>query len=173
VNGRAARARRIGSMLTISSMPPSRWPSNCRPARRPSSTTPCAALSRTLRRRYRRCSRARTIRGAGGAACVTAGSTLSASAMHGGGGGHGGFVTPRLARGRNLVEAAPGHSCAVDSEVTSTSTDIPAKASAAPTKLPDTGIACRMSRTTATGIRLNPPTLRLVGSNVIQPAPGT
>jgi hypothetical protein len=26
-----------------------------------------------------------------GAACVTAGSTLSASAMHGGGGGHGGF----------------------------------------------------------------------------------
>src|ERR1700722_19990669 len=44
---------------------------------------------------------------------------------------------------------------------------------AIPTKLPDTGIACRMSRTTATGIKLKPPTLRLVGSKVIQPAPGT
>ncbi len=41
-----------------------------------------------------------------------------------------------------------------------------------PTKLPVTGIACRMSRATATGIRLNPPTLRFVGSKVIQPAPG-
>ena len=30
-----------------------------------------------------------------------------------------------------------------------------------------------MSRATATGIRLKPPTLRLVGSKVIQPAPGT
>jgi hypothetical protein len=35
------------------------------------------------------------------------------------------FVPKHRARGRNLVEAAPGHSCAVDSEVTSTSTDIP------------------------------------------------
>jgi hypothetical protein len=47
---------------------------------------------------------------------------------------------------------------------------MPAKASVIPTKLPDTGIACRMSRTTATGIRLKPPTPRLVGSKVIQPA---
>ena len=50
---------------------------------------------------------------------------------------------------------------------------MPAKASVIPTKLPDTAIACWMSRTTATGIRLKPPTLRLVGSKVIQPAPGT
>jgi hypothetical protein len=58
-------------------------------------------------------------------------------------------------------------------DVTRTSTDIPAKALVAPTKLPDTGIACRMSRTTATGIRLQPPMLRFVESKLIQPAPGT
>lgn len=58
-------------------------------------------------------------------------------------------------------------------DVMETSTDIPSKASVAPTKLPATGIACRMSRATATGIRLKPPTLRFVGSKVIQPAPGT
>ena len=62
--------------------------------------------------------------------------------------------------------------CAVY-DVTRTSTDIPSKASVVPTKLPATGIACRMSRATATGIRLKPPTLRFVGSKVIQPAPGT
>ena len=50
---------------------------------------------------------------------------------------------------------------------------MPWKASVIPTKLPATGVACRMSRATATGIRLTPPTLRLVGSEVIQPAPGT
>src|SRR6202162_3620413 len=49
----------------------------------------------------------------------------------------------------------------------------PGDSTVIPTKLPDTGIACRMSRTTATGIKLKPPTLRLVGSKVIQPAPGT
>src|SRR5271170_1178511 len=58
-------------------------------------------------------------------------------------------------------------------DVTRTSTDISAKALVPPTKLPDTGIVCRISRATATGIRLKPPTLRLVGSKVIQPAPGT
>ena len=40
-------------------------------------------------------------------------------------------------------------------------------------EIPATGIAWRISRATATGIRLKPPTLRLVGSKVIQPAPGT
>jgi hypothetical protein len=58
-------------------------------------------------------------------------------------------------------------------DVTRTSTDISAKALVPPTKLPDTGIVCRISRATATGIRLKPPTLRFVGSKVIQPAPGT
>jgi hypothetical protein len=72
-----------------------------------------------------------------------------------------------------ITGSTPGWAHGVNHDVTRTSTDIPAKASAIPTKLPDTGIACRMSRTTATGIRLKPPTLRLVGSNVIQPAPGT
>src|SRR5580704_14248366 len=46
------------------------------------------------------------------------------------------------------------------------------KASEAPRKLPMTGTACAMSRVTATGIRLAPPMLRLVGSNVTHPAPG-
>src|SRR5271155_5387699 len=58
-------------------------------------------------------------------------------------------------------------------DVTRTSTDISATAPVLPTKLPDTGIVCRISRATATGIRLKPPTLRFVGSKVIQPAPGT
>ena len=58
-------------------------------------------------------------------------------------------------------------------DVTTTSTHMPRKASVIPTKLPDTGIACRMSRATATGTKLKPPTPRLVGSKVIQPAPGT
>jgi len=62
---------------------------------------------------------------------------------------------------------------AADYEVTRTSTVIPAKASDIPEKLPVTGIVWRISRATATGIRLTPPTLRLVGSKVIQPAPGT
>jgi hypothetical protein len=56
--------------------------------------------------------------------------------------------------------------------LTLTSTFIPMNASDMPTKLPATGVACRMSRATATGIRLSPPTLRFVGSKVIQPAPG-
>ena len=34
-------------------------------------------------------------------------------------------------------------------------------------------VANAMGSATATGIRLKPPTLWLVGSNVIQPAPGT
>ena len=34
-------------------------------------------------------------------------------------------------------------------------------------------MACRMSRATATGMRFGPPTLRLVGSKLIQPAPET
>ena len=38
--------------------------------------------------------------------------------------------------------------------------------------LPATGMACRMSRATATGIKLKPPTRRFVGSKVIQPEPG-
>ncbi len=46
------------------------------------------------------------------------------------------------------------------------------KASAGPMKLPVTGMAWRMSRATATGIRLAPPTPRLVESKVTQPAPG-
>ncbi len=58
-------------------------------------------------------------------------------------------------------------------DVTRTSTDISAKAPVDPTNTPETGMARRISRTTATGIRLKPPTLRFVGSNVIQPAPGT
>src|SRR5450631_1291900 len=66
-----------------------------------------------------------------------------------------------------------GVRCCARHEVTRTSTDIPIQASVIPTKLPATGIACRMSRATATGIRLKPPTPRFVGSKVIQPAPGT
>jgi hypothetical protein len=62
-----------------------------------------------------------------------------------------------------FVPAAICALASVNHDVTRTSTDIPAKASVGPTKLPDTGIAWRMSRTTATGIRLNPPTLLLVG----------
>src|SRR5271167_5107930 len=58
-------------------------------------------------------------------------------------------------------------------EVTETSTSIFRKVSLMPKKLPDTGMHWRISRATATGIRLPPPTLRLVGSKVIQPAPGT
>jgi hypothetical protein len=58
-------------------------------------------------------------------------------------------------------------------DLTLTSTVIPKKASLAPGKLPATGIAWRISRATATGIRLKPPMLRFVGSKVIQPAPGT
>ncbi len=57
--------------------------------------------------------------------------------------------------------------------LTQTSTDIPWKASVIPTKLPATGITSRMSRPIAMGIRLAEPTLRFVGSKVIQPAPGT
>ena len=55
-------------------------------------------------------------------------------------------------------EPSPGSELRAYDETT-TSTDMPAKASVIPTKLPDTGTACRMSRTTATGIRLKPPTL--------------
>lgn len=40
-------------------------------------------------------------------------------------------------------------------------------------KLPAMGMAWRMSRTTATGKRSDPPVERLVGSNAIQPAPAT
>src|SRR5205814_9139372 len=43
----------------------------------------------------------------------------------------------------------------------------------APVKMPLTGMAWLKSRATATGIRLKPPIWRLVGSKVIQPAPGT
>ncbi len=35
------------------------------------------------------------------------------------------------------------------------------------------GMVGAMLRATASGTRLNPPTLRFVGSNTIQPAPGT
>jgi hypothetical protein len=55
--------------------------------------------------------------------------------------------------------------------VTATSTDMSLNASLAPTKLPTIGVDCQMARVTATGIRLRPPTLRLVGSKVIHPAP--
>src|SRR5271154_6583208 len=75
---------------------------------------------------------------------------------------------PSLSRRSTQAEEAPP-----TYDVTRTSTDISATAPVLPTKLPDTGIVCRISRATATGIRLKPPTLRLVGSKVIQPAPGT
>ncbi len=71
--------------------------------------------------------------------------------------------------GVHLLSATGDHGAGV----TSTSTDMPKKASLVPMKLPATGIACRISRATATGMRLAPPTLRFVGSNAIQPAPGT
>ncbi len=61
----------------------------------------------------------------------------------------------------------------LQTSVTPRSTQRPRKASLAPMKSPDTGVTCQISRATATGIRLRPPTLRLVGSKVIQPAPGT
>jgi hypothetical protein len=82
----------------------------------------------------------------------------------------------RLERDTSRAVGPAKCDCALASvkhDLTGTSTDTPAKASAVPTKSPDTGIAWQMSRTTATGIKLKPPTLRLVGSNVIQPAPGT
>jgi len=59
-----------------------------------------------------------------------------------------------------------------DYEVTETATSMLRNALLLPKKLPNTGVHCLISRATATGIRLPPPTLRLVGSKVIQPAPG-
>ena len=56
---------------------------------------------------------------------------------------------------------------------TVTFTESDTKLSGSPTKVPDTGIVCRIWRATATGIRLKPPIVRLVGSNMIHPAPGT
>src|SRR5271167_2487901 len=67
----------------------------------------------------------------------------------------------------DLIAEFRGHA------VTATSTDMSLNASLAPTKLPTIGVDCQMARVTATGIRLSPPTLRLVGSKVIHPAPGT
>jgi hypothetical protein len=78
--------------------------------------------------------------------------------------------TGRLSSSRSPTDRRPG---ARAYDVTDTSTAIPMKASPEPIKLPDTGMACRISRATATGIKLKPPTLRLVGSKVIQPVPGT
>ena len=76
--------------------------------------------------------------------------------------------------GRRQNDASPPHVArGNDQSVTLTSTVMPISASDGPTKLPATGTACVMSRTTATGIRFAPPTLRFVGSKVIQPAPGT
>ena len=54
-----------------------------------------------------------------------------------------------------------------------TSTDMSIRALFDPTKPPATGTARLISRTTATGIRLKPPIVPFVGSNAIQPAPGT
>ena len=59
-----------------------------------------------------------------------------------------------------------------ESLVTVTPTVISSRSSGTPVKLPLIGTAWRMSRTTATGIKLAPPMARLVGSNGIQPAPG-
>lgn len=69
--------------------------------------------------------------------------------------------------------AAVDSSACFDYEVTNTSTSMFRKLSVLPKKLPDTGVPWLISRATATGIRLLPPTLRLVGSKVIQPTPGT
>jgi len=74
---------------------------------------------------------------------------------------------------RSLVGRAAAPPPASSYDVTRTSTVMLSKASDIPEKLPVTGIVWRMSRATATGIRLAPPTLRFVGSKVIQPAPGT
>ena len=79
-----------------------------------------------------------------------------------------GHAYPRL-----VVAECDGGGSTRACDVTRTSTDMPRKASVIPIKLPTTGTACRISRATATGMRLKPPTLRLVGSKVIQPAPGT
>ena len=86
------------------------------------------------------------------------------------------FHLPHQSRPGMTAEAARHSICSLLDlayVVTVTSTDIPTKALDAPTKLPATGTACLMSRATATGIRLDPPTPRFVGSKVIHPAPGT
>ena len=74
--------------------------------------------------------------------------------------------------GECVTRTAAGDAYA-DAGATITATLSASNAAASPTKLPEIGIVWRMWRATATGIRLNPPTLRLVGSNMIQPAPGT
>jgi hypothetical protein len=56
---------------------------------------------------------------------------------------------------------------------TSTVTSIVMKASVLLTKLPEAGTTCAISRLTATGMGFALPKLRFVGSNAIQPAPGT
>lgn len=71
------------------------------------------------------------------------------------------------------VEVASRPRVPIPQDVTRTWTDMRSKASLVATKLPVTGITCRMSRPTARGTRSAPPTLRFVGSKVIQPAPGT
>ena len=57
--------------------------------------------------------------------------------------------------------------------LTSTLTSIADTSADLPWKLPDTGATCSILRATATGMRLVEPTDLLVGSNDIQPAPGT
>src|SRR4051794_37948806 len=83
-----------------------------------------------------------------------------------------------LADGAEMYTARPMSSTHVSraarfSDVTETSTHRLWKAPVVPVKLPATGVTWWMPRPTAMGIRLKPPTERLVGSKVIQPAPGT
>jgi hypothetical protein len=57
--------------------------------------------------------------------------------------------------------------------VTETVTSMFEKLSLVPMKLPESGVHWLMSRASRREWRSLPPTLRLVGSKVIKPAPGT
>ena len=62
-------------------------------------------------------------------------------------------IFPQSPLGRSLSFRARDGLAGAASNATATSTVIETKASLSPKKLPATGIACRMSRATATGIR--------------------
>lgn len=95
------------------------------------------------------------------------------TALHCASSGGGALIGAIAATALQARSTRTGGAACLRQTTTSTSTDMPSSASAGPMKLPATGAARRMSRTTATGMRFRPPTLRLVESNVIQPAPGT
>src|ERR1051326_3002629 len=78
-----------------------------------------------------------------------------------------------------VAQLDPHHRCCflprpweVAASATLTSTVMPRLSPGNPIQVPESGTACRGCRVTATRIRLRLPTMPLVGSNSIQPAPG-